>query len=294
MVDELLKQSGTFSEHQAVGERVMDSGDIERERGITILSKNTAIRYKDTKINIIDTPGHADFGGEVERVLKMVDGVLLLVDAQEGVMPQTCEHLEICSLLGIRTGLVALTKTDMVEEDWLELVREEVSAYLSGSFLDGAPVVPVSAHTGTGLDELRARILEVSRPFAPDRRSDLFRLPMDRIFTMKGHGTVVTGTSISGTLRVGEDVRVYPAGRDSRVRGLQVHGAATGAARTGERTAVNLHDLEVADLEHGDVLAHPGTLFPAFVWDVELTCLASAPQALKHRTEVHFHHGSLA
>ena len=150
----------------------------------------------------------------------------------------------------------------------------------------------VSAHTGAGLDELRARILEVSRAFAPDRRSDLFRLPMDRIFTMKGHGTVVTGTSISGTLRVGEDVRVYPAGRDSRVRGLQVHGAATGIARAGERTAVNLHGLEVADLERGDVLAHPGTLFPALVWDVELTCLASAPQALKHRTEVHFHHGS--
>ena len=172
----------------------------------------------------IDVPGHERFVKNMVAGAAGIDFVLLVIAADEGVMPQTREHLEICSLLGIRTGLVALTKTDMVEEDWLELVREEVSAYLFGSFLDGAPVVPVSAHTGTGLEELRARILEVSRAFAPDRRSDLFRLPMDRIFTMKGHGTVVTGTSISGTLRVGEDVRVYPAGRDSRVRGLQVHG----------------------------------------------------------------------
>ncbi len=265
----------------------------EQKRGITI---ELGFAYLDLggeeRLGVIDVPGHERFVKNMVAGAAGIDFVLLVIAADEGVMPQTREHLEICSLLGIRTGLVALTKTDMVEEDWLELVREEVSAYLSGSFLDGAPVVPVSAHTGAGLDELRARILEVSRAFAPDRRSDLFRLPMDRIFTMKGHGTVVTGTSISGTLRVGEDVRVYPAGRDSRVRGLQVHGAATGAARAGERTAVNLHGLEVADLERGDVLAHPGTLFPAFVWDVELTCLASAPQALKHRTEVHFHHGS--
>ena len=235
----------------------------EQKRGITI---ELGFAYLDLggeeRLGVIDVPGHERFVKNMVAGAAGIDFVLLVIAADEGVMPQTREHLEICSLLGIRTGLVALTKTDMVEEDWLELVREEVSAYLSGSFLDGAPVVPVSAHTGTGLDELRARILEVSRPFAPDRRSDLFRLPMDRIFTMKGHGTVVTGTSISGTLRVGEDVRVYPAGRDSRVRGLQVHGAATGAARAGERTAVNLHGLgtnlvtcfRCKELSHGSLL----------------------------------------
>ncbi len=265
----------------------------EQKRGITIeLGFAYLDLTPDVRLGIIDVPGHERFVKNMVAGAAGIDFVLLVIAADEGVMPQTREHLEICSLLGIRAGLVALTKTDMVEEDWLELVREEVGVYLAGSFLDGAPIVPVSAHTGAGLDELRARIADLSASFAPDRRSDLFRLPIDRVFTMKGHGTVVTGTSISGALRVGEDVEIYPAGLKSKVRGLQVHGAATDVARAGERTAVNLHSLDVDDLERGEVLAHPQTLFPSLVWDVELTCLSSSPNPLKHRTEVHFHHGS--
>nr|MBP9943469.1 selenocysteine-specific translation elongation factor [Desulfomicrobium sp.] len=165
----------------------------EQKRGITI---ELGFAYLDLtpqiRLGIIDVPGHERFVKNMVSGAAGIDFVLLVIAADEGIMPQTREHLEICSLLGIRAGLVALTKTDMVEEEWLELVREEVQTYLAGSFLDGAPIIPVSAHTGVGLDELKSHITELSSTFAPDRRSDLFRLPVDRVFTMKGHGTVVT------------------------------------------------------------------------------------------------------
>lgn len=265
----------------------------EQKRGITIeLGFAYLDLNPDIRLGIIDVPGHERFVKNMVAGAAGIDFVLLVIAADEGIMPQTREHLEICSLLGIRAGLVALTKTDMVEEEWLELVREEVQTYLTGSFLEGAPIIPVSAHTGAGLDELKSRIAELSTTFAPDRRSDLFRLPVDRVFTMKGHGTVVTGTSISGALRLGEDIEIVPSGHRSKVRGLQVHGTAAEVAHAGERTAVNLYGLEVAELERGEVLAHPQTLFPSMVWDVEMTCLSSSPNPLKHRTEVHFHHGS--
>lgn len=265
----------------------------EQKRGITI---ELGFAYLDLtpelRLGVIDMPGHERFVKNMVAGAAGIDFVLLVIAADEGVMPQTREHLEICTLLGINTGLVALTKTDMVEPDWLELVREDVATYLQGSFLEHAPIVPVSAHTGNGIDELRASIATLATDFAPDRRSDLFRLPIDRVFTMKGHGTVITGTSLSGIVRVGEDVEIYPAGLKSKVRGLQVHGGSTDMAQAGERTAVNLHSLDVDDLERGEVLAHPKTLFPSVVWDVELSCLSSSPNPLKHRTEVHFHHGS--
>ena len=265
----------------------------EQKRGITIeLGFAYLDLTPDIRLGVIDVPGHERFVKNMVAGAAGIDFVLLVIAADEGIMPQTREHLEICSLLGIRAGLVALTKTDMVEDEWLELVREEVGTYLQGTFLEGAPIMPVSAHTGAGLPELRAAILELATTFSPDRRSDLFRLPVDRVFTMKGHGTVITGTSISGVLRLGEEIEIVPSGHRSKVRGLQVHGVTTDTARAGERTAVNLYGLEVADLERGEVLAHPQTLFPSAVWDVEMTCLSSSPNPLKHRTEVHFHHGS--
>ena len=233
----------------------------EQKRGITI---ELGFAYLDLtpqiRLGIIDVPGHERFVKNMVSGAAGIDFVLLVIAADEGIMPQTREHLEICSLLGIRAGLVALTKIDMVEEEWLELVREEVQTYLAGSFLDGAPIIPVSAHMGAGLEELKGQIAELSSTFAPDRRSDLFRLPVDRVFTMKGHGTVVTGTSISGALRLGEEIEIVPAGHHSKVRGLQVHGTAAEVAHAGERTAVNLYGLEVAELERGEVLAHPQTL----------------------------------
>jgi selenocysteine-specific elongation factor len=265
----------------------------EKKRGITI---ELGFAFLDLaeghRLGIVDVPGHERFVKNMVAGATGIDFVLLVIAADEGVMPQTREHLEICSLLGIQTGMVALTKTDMVDEEWLELVTEDVQQFLQNTFLEDAPMYRVSAHTGQGLDELRAALLETVKVFQPRRRSDLFVLPVDRVFTMRGHGTVVTGTLVSGNVSVGEDVRLYPGERTSKVRGLQSHGETVQTAPAGRRTAVNLPGLEVSQVERGQMVARPGALFPHQVWDLELTCLSSSPRALKHRTEIHFHHGS--
>ncbi len=269
----------------------------EKKRGITIELGFAFMELPGGKggprrLGVVDVPGHERFVKNMVAGAAGIDFVMLVIAADEGIMPQTREHLEICSLLGIRAGLVALTKVDMVEPEWLMMVQEEVANHLSGSFLEGAPIVPVSAHTGAGLEELKAELAKLTDSFQPHRRSDLFRLPVDRVFTMKGYGTVVTGTLVSGKLRVGDDITVYPGGLGSKVRNLQSHGASVEEVQAGSRTAVNLAGLEVEQLERGDVLARPGTLFPSYFWDVELTCLKSSPRSIKHRKEVHLHHGS--
>ncbi len=265
----------------------------EKKRGITI---ELGFAFLDLpgnrRVSIVDVPGHERFVKTMVSGATGIDFVMLVIAADEGIMPQTREHLDICALLGIDTGLVALTKTDMVEPEWLAMVTEDVKAYLAPTFLGQAPVLPVSAHTGAGLEALRLELAALVDRFQPKRRSDLFRLPIDRIFTMKGHGTVVTGTLVSGSLKVGEDITVFPKGLTSKVRGLQSHGQTVEEAPAGRRTAVNLPGLEVEDLERGWVLGRPGTLFPALVWEVEVACLASSPLPLKHRKEIHFHHGS--
>jgi len=265
----------------------------EKKRGITI---ELGFAFMDleagVRLGIIDVPGHERFVKNMVSGASGIDFVLLVVAADEGIMPQTREHLDVCTLLGVEIGLVALTKVDMVDSEWLELVLEDVSNYLQNTFLKDAPIIPVSAHTGDGIDQLLVHIRKMAREFKPHRRSDLFRLPMDRIFTMRGHGTVITGTTVSGRIAVGDEVMVYPQEITSRVRSLQVHGEQTRESQAGMRTAVNLHGLEVEDLERGFVLARPGTLFPSRVWDLELIYLKSAPRPLKHRTQVHFHHGA--
>ncbi|QJB58274.1 selenocysteine-specific translation elongation factor [Pseudodesulfovibrio sp. zrk46] len=265
----------------------------EKKRGITI---ELGFAHLDlgggNRLGIVDVPGHEKFVKNMVAGATGVDFVTLVIAADEGIMPQTREHLEICQLLGVTTGLVALTKTDMVDEEWLEMVQEEVAEYLEPTFLGGAPIVPVSAHTGDGLDKLKDEIRTLLGEFKPKRRSDLFRLPVDRVFTMKGHGTVVTGTMISGSISVGDEVLLYPKETESKVRGLQSHGETVETAQAGRRTAVNLHGLEVDDIKRGDVLARPGTLFPSDVWDIELTVLESSHIPLKHRREIHFHHGA--
>ncbi|WP_028575539.1 selenocysteine-specific translation elongation factor [Desulfonatronovibrio hydrogenovorans] len=265
----------------------------EKKRGITIeLGFAFMDLDKDFRLGIIDVPGHEKFVKNMVSGASGIDFVLLVIAADEGVMPQTREHLDICTLLGIETGLVVLTKTDMVDEEWLELVQEDVSEYLQNSFLADAPIIPVSAHTGQGLEDLKSQLREIASSFKPHRRSDLFRLPVDRIFSMKGHGTVITGTTVSGKISVGEDIMIYPLEITSKVRSLQVHGEQRQDSQAGMRTAVNLHGLEKEDLERGFVLGRPDTLFPSQVWDLELSYLQSAPKPLKHRTQIHFHHGS--
>jgi selenocysteine-specific elongation factor len=265
----------------------------EKKRGITIeLGFAFLDLEKDFRLGIIDVPGHERFVKNMVSGASGIDFVMLVIAADEGVMPQTREHLDICTLLGIETGLVALTKTDMVDEEWLELVYDDVHEYLQNTFLADAPIVPVSAHSGNGMDLLKSHLQEIASSFKPLRRSDLFRLPIDRIFTMRGHGTVITGTTVSGKISVGEDLMIYPLEITSKVRSLQVHGEQRQDSQAGMRTAVNLHGLEKEDLERGYVLGRPGTLFPSQVWDLELQYLGSAPRSLKHRTQIHFHHGS--
>lgn len=270
-----------------------DRLEEEKRRGITI---ELGFAFCDLpgggRLGIVDVPGHEKFVRHMVAGASGIDFVLLVIAADEGVMPQTREHLEICSLLGIRHGLVAITKIDMADSELLQLVKDDVAAFVKGTFLENAPCFPVSSVTGEGIDALRAHIIAREKALTPRRRSDLLRLPVDRAFTIKGHGTVITGTLISGSLRVGDTVAVLPTGRAGKARSLQSHGVAVEEARAGARTAVNLAGLEVTDVRRGDVLARPGTLFPSDRWLVRLTCLPSAPRHLRHRAEIHFHHGS--
>ena len=270
-----------------------DRLEEEKRRGITIELGFAQLELPgERRLSIIDVPWHERFVRNMVAGAAGIDFVMLVIAADEGVMPQTREHLDICGLLGIRTGLVALTKVDMVDADLLELAKDDVQTFLQGTFLEGAPIFPVSSHTGEGLEALTAELARMEKSLAPERRSDLFRLPVDRVFTMRGHGTVVTGTMISGSVSVGEEVRLYPSDVTTKVRGLQSHGETVQLAPAGRRTAVNLQGLNVEDVQRGEVLSRPGSLFPSMRWVVRLSCLPSSPRALRHRGEVHFHHGT--
>lgn len=265
----------------------------EKKRGITI---ELGFAYMDLpdggRLSIVDVPGHEKFVKNMVAGASGIDFVLLTVAADEGIMPQTKEHIEICSLLGINAGIVALTKVDLVDEELLELAIEDVKDYLSNTFLKDAEIVCVSAHTGQGLEELKSTIIKMVEKVQKKESSDIFILPVDRVFTLKGHGTVITGTLVSGDIKVGEDVTLYPKEKPSKVRHIQVHGESAQYVKAGRRTAINLANLEVDDIERGDVVARPNTLFPSTTWDVVIECLSSSPRPLLHRKEVHFHHGT--
>ncbi|MEK7370296.1 MAG: selenocysteine-specific translation elongation factor [candidate division NC10 bacterium] len=265
----------------------------EKARGITIDLGFAFLEEPDgLTIEIVDVPGHERF---VKNMLAGVGGIdlaLLVIAADEGVMPQTREHLAICQLLRIKTGLVALTKTDMAEPDWIELVREDVARLLEGTFLHACPIVPVSSKTGEGLTELRAALVTLGREVPPKATDQTARLPIDRVFTVKGFGTVVTGTLRAGRIAVDERVEVYPRGLSSRVRGLQVHGHAVAQAQAGQRTAVNLQGVDRAAIERGDVLAPPGALLPTLLLDATLELLEDAPRPLRTRDRLRFHVGT--
>jgi selenocysteine-specific elongation factor len=265
----------------------------EKARGITI---DLGFAFLEEPggliVEIVDVPGHERF---VKNMLAGVGGIdlaMLVIAADEGVMPQTREHLAICSLLHIKSGLIALTKTDLAEADWIELVQEDVRGLVDGTFLAGCPIVPVSVKTGTGLGELRGALGDLARA-VPARSTDQTpRLPIDRVFTVRGFGTVVTGTLASGRLAVDDRVEVYPRGVASKVRGLQVHGKPVESASAGQRTAVNLQGVERAAIERGDVVAPPGALVPTLLADATVELLADAPRPLKGRDRVRFHAGT--
>ena len=265
----------------------------EKARGITIdLGFAFLEEPGGLTIEIVDVPGHERFVRNMLAGVGGIDLALLVIAADEGVMPQTREHLAICSLLHIRAGLVALTKVDMVEADWLELVTDDVGRLLRGTFLEGAPILAVSSKTGQGLDELRTALGALAAT-VPGRATDqLARLPIDRVFTIRGFGTVVTGTLAAGQLKVDDRVEIFPGGAQAKIRGLQVHGHTVGHAAAGQRTAVNLQGLERAAIERGDVLGLAGSLVASSIVDGKVELLADAPRPLKSRDRIRFHTGT--
>src|SRR5262245_799287 len=265
----------------------------EKARGITIdLGFAFLEEGQDLTIEIVDVPGHERFVRNMLAGVGGIDLAILVVAADEGVMPQTREHLAICSLLRIPAGLVALTKVDMVEDDWLELVTDDVSRLVRGTFLEGAPIAPVSSKTGQGLDELRAALRDLAARVPARATDQLPRLPIDRVFTIRGFGTVVTGTLVAGRLQIDDRVEVFPRGAQVKVRGLQVHGRAVEQAVAGQRTAVNLQSLERAAIDRGDVLGLAGSLVPSALVDGTLELLGDAPRPLKSRDRIRFHTGT--
>jgi selenocysteine-specific elongation factor len=265
----------------------------EKERGITIELGFASLHLPNGQhVGIVDVPGHEKFVKNMVAGATGIDIVVMVIAADEGVMPQTREHMEICTLLGIKHGFVALTKIDMVDEEWLELAMEDVRDFTTGTFLENTPIVPVSAVKERGLQEF-TRVLETICNQLPDRSmSSLFRLPVDRVFTMKGFGTVITGSLISGRVQVGDTVMIYPSMITSRVRGIQVHNQGVNMAEAGQRTAINFQGLEKAAIKRGEMLALPGTLKPSFMVDLQLQYLASNKRPIKNRTRVRFHTGT--
>lgn len=262
----------------------------EQERGITIDLGFAHLALDDgTRVGFVDVPGHERFVRNMLAGVGGIDLVLLVVAADESLKPQTREHFDICRLLRIQRGLVVLTKSDLVDAEVLDLVRLEVREFVAGSFLEGAPVVAVSSTTGAGLPELRAALAQEAAHLAARPEAGLPRLPIDRAFSIKGFGTVVTGTLLSGTLAVGQEIAILPRGQAGKVRGLQVHGRAVDRARPGQRVAVNLQGIEVAAIERGDVLSEPGVLEPTRLLDVAIELLPSAGNPLKDLSRVGFH-----
>jgi len=265
----------------------------EKERGISIELGFAVMRLPSgAQAGIVDVPGHERFIRQMLAGVGGIDLVLLVVAADEGVMPQTREHMDIVGLLNITRGVVALTKVDLVNEEWLELVREEVTEYLESTTLAGAPLVPVSSVTGRGLPQLLGELDRVALTVPEREAVGSARLPVDRVFSVTGFGTVVTGTLVAGRLATGDPVEILPAGLLSRVRSLQVHNRKVDAAAPGQRVAVNLTGLEVEEIARGSLLAAPGSLQPARRLDVHLQLLRQAAHPLKNRTRVRLHLGT--
>ena len=265
----------------------------EKARGITI---ELGFAHLDLpcghRLGIVDVPGHERFIRNMVAGAAGMDLVAFVIAADEGIMPQTVEHFEICRLLGVRDGLIVLTKKDMVDPEWLEMVVEEVGEFFRGSFLEAAPIVPVDSLTGEGIDRIVA-ILD-AKVTAMDFREEFgpFRLAVDRVFSMKGFGTVITGTSLSGRVAVGEELTFYPGGLTAKIRGIQVHGQPVDLVEAGHRTAINLQGIEKEQINRGDMAATPGSMIASTLLDAELRYLRSAGKELKNRTQVRVHLGT--
>ncbi|MEW5745418.1 MAG: selenocysteine-specific translation elongation factor [Nitrospirota bacterium] len=264
----------------------------EKERGITIDLGFANLSYPDgLNVGIVDVPGH-------ERLIKNmlagaggIDIVVMVIAADEGIMPQSHEHLAICELLKIKAGIVAVTKADLVDAEWLELVTDEVRSFVKGTFLEHAEVIPVSSKSGLNIEKLRETIADVARKVTPKLTEGLFRLPIDRVFTLKGFGTVVTGTALSGTIALDAAVEILPSKIATKVRGLQSHGRSAQKAYAGQRIGINLQGVDKELLKRGDVVVDSDKIAPTAVLDAELEMLKDAP-VIKSRDRVHFYSGT--
>lgn len=265
----------------------------EKKRGITI---ELGFAHLDLpcghRLGIVDVPGHEKFVKNMVAGVTGMDILAFVIAADEGIMPQTKEHFEICSLLGVGKGMIILTKIDMVEDDWLEMVEEEVREFCQNSFLEDAPIIRVSSTTGEGIDDVIGMLDEMVSAHTFSEVFGPFRLPVDRIFGMKGFGSVITGTSISGRISLGEELQLYPTLRSAKVRGIQVHSENVEIVEAGHRTAINLQGVETHEVERGMVAASPGSLQPNYMLDCSLNYLSSVAKPLKHRARVRIHLGT--
>ena len=262
----------------------------EKKRGITIELGFAHLDFDDgTQAGIVDVPGHEKFIKNMLAGAGGIDLALLVVAADEGFMPQTIEHLGILSLLGIRDGLVVITKTDMVEPEWVEMMYEEITERVKGTFLEGKPVFPVSAYTGQGIDALREKLKEMVKAASEKDLRVPFRLPVDRVFSVDGFGTVVTGTLSEGSMKVDDPAVLAPSGVETRIRNLQVHGKDVDTAFAGQRVAVNLAGLKKTDIQRGDAVAKPGSVRSGLMMDVRLHNLPGSGRTILTDSQVHLY-----
>lgn len=265
----------------------------EKERGITIELGFAHLNLSDDiDIGIVDVPGHEKFVHHMVAGVGGMDVVMLVVAADEGIMPQTREHLAICQMLGVRRGLVVVTKIDMVDEEWLELVQDDIRSYLAGSFLEASPMVLVSSATGAGIDRLKTVLLESAGSIESRQAGGPFRLPVDRVFTIKGFGTVVTGTVLNGSVDDGESLVLIPGGPGCKIRGLQVHGTRAERIVAGQRAAVNIQNVDKDSIRRGMMLTRPGTIPDTKIIDAHLHLIPSAGKPLRNRAPIRFHSGT--
>ncbi len=265
----------------------------EKRRGITIDLGFADLDLGEVRVGFVDVPGHERFVKNMLAGAHGIDLVALVIAADEGVMPQTREHFDICRLLGVQNGLIVITKTDLVEEELITLVQAEAEELVAGSFLEGSPVLTVSAKTGAGLDQLKSVLCEVALNVPPRSVDSVARLPVDRTFTMKGFGTVVTGTLVTGEISEADELELLPPQVRVRARGVQVHGKSVSRAGAGQRTAVNLGGVDTSDIARGMILAPIARFRTTQVLDVHLSVLRNAPRALRSRSRIRFHiHGA--
>jgi selenocysteine-specific elongation factor len=264
----------------------------EKLRGITIDIGFADLTIDDLQFGFVDVPGHERFVKNMLAGAHGLDLVMLVIAADESIMPQTREHFDICRLLQVKAGLIALTKADLVDEELLELAKAEVEDYVKGSFLEDAPIIPISSKTGAGIDELKNTLVKLAAGVQQKTTSATPRLPVDRAFSVKGFGTVVTGTLIAGEIKSGDEIEVLPTGARTRVRNLQTHGQNTDSARAGQRTAVNLQGISIEQAARGTVLTQAGRLRTTSMLDVHLELLKTAPRPLLHRSRIRLHHGT--